>query len=119
MAWAGAFRRSARLSCGHVEQTLDQGADFPLAGPPGERLLDFPPQRLALQRLALVVVRRPTRRLVPGAGAAVAHLVILLVPGPHFHQGVHPQVEVEARLVAVHVTHLLLPGPPDLLLILE
>src|SRR5215211_7040237 len=90
--WAAAFRRAIRLSSGHVEQSLHQRPDFPLAGPAGQSLLDFPAQHLALQRLALVGVRRPARLVVPGAGAAVADLLVGLVPGPRLHQRIHPQV---------------------------
>src|SRR6516162_9722249 len=64
-------------------------------------------------------MRRPPRLAVPRTGAAVYQLFLLLLPGPGFHHTVHPQVHVEAALVAVHVTHLLLPCPFYLLDILE
>src|SRR5215471_13470819 len=64
-------------------------------------------------------MRRPTRLAVPRTGAAVCQLFFLLLPGPGFDHTVHPQVHVEASLVAVHVAHLLLPSPFYLLDILE
>src|SRR5215472_13410511 len=92
---------------------------FLLRGPPGQSLLDFPLQHFTLQCLTLVLMRRTTRLAVPRTGAAVYQLFFLLVPGPGFHHTVHPQVHVEAALVAVHVAHLLLPSTFYLLDILE
>ena len=66
------------LLCGHRQQPLRQRADFPLVGPAGQSLPDFLLQHLALQRLALVGVRRPPRLAVPGAGAAVDDLFTFL-----------------------------------------
>src|SRR5207302_1143894 len=59
-------------------------------------------------------MRRASRLAVPGAGASVHQLLILFVPGPRLHQGVHPQVQVEAALAAVDVPHLLLARTPHL-----
>src|SRR5665213_2869665 len=64
-------------------------------------------------------MRWASRLGVPRAGAAVHQILFRLVPRPSLHQAVHPQVQVEAPLVAVDVAHLLLSRPPDLLLILE
>src|SRR6516225_12449499 len=94
---------AAAGSGGQLEQALGQLAEFLLGRPAGQSLLDFGPQHLALQRLALVGVRRAARLAVPGALATVDQLFLRPLPGPHLDQGVHPQVEVEAALVAVDV----------------
>src|SRR5215472_615021 len=92
---------------------------FLLRGPAGQSLLYFPLQHLTLQCLTLVLMRRTPRLAVPRTDAAVYQLFFLLLPGPGFHHTVHPQVHVEAALVAVHITHLLLTSTFYLLNILE
>src|SRR5208283_3591079 len=71
-------------------------------------------QDVALQGLTLVLMRRATRLIVPGAGTAIHQLFLWLIPGPYLHQTIHPEVQVETGLVAVEVANLLLPRTPDL-----
>src|SRR5947207_5541563 len=80
-----------------------------------QQRLGFHPQHLALQGLALVLVRWPPALLVPGAGTPVHQLLVAALPGPRLDRAVQPAVEVEGAHVGVHVAQLLLAGPPDLL----
>ena len=65
-------------------------------------------QRLAAQGFAAIGVRWTAVGVVPGRIAAVANRIGRLVPGPTFHQRMHPQVQIEHGDVRPDVAHLLL-----------
>ena len=67
------------------------------------------------QGFTSVGVRRAPLGIVPGRVAAVAELLAAAVPGPDFHQRMHPQIQVVHGQVRPDVADLLLAGAPHLL----
>jgi len=73
----------------------------------------------ALQGFATIGVRRASVGIVPRRSTAIADFGLGLVPGPQFHQRVHPEVQMISAEVRPEVAKLLLAGPPDFLDVVE
>src|SRR5262249_38945073 len=106
-------------SCCQIEQAPREiSKSFLLCSPPHHRS-DFSPEDLALQRFALVRVRRPPLLGVPRRSAAVYQRLLGALPRPRLHEAVPQQVDRKRPDARVHVAHLLLARPPHLLDVLE
>ena len=80
----------------------------------GKRLI-FVVKGLAAESIAPIGVRWAAVGIVPGRVAAVADFGRRLVPGPAFHERLHPQIQVERGDVRPDVADLLLSSAPDFL----
>src|SRR5690349_21799566 len=102
-----------------VQELFRQFPESLRVGRPGQNRFDFPAQYLPLQRLALVLMRRPARLRVPGALTAIYQALLRPLPGPRLYRTVQPAIEVERPHVGIHVAQLLLAGPPHFFHVLE
>src|SRR5262249_35491027 len=106
-------------SGGQFEQAQSEVLKLLRLGPLLHNRLDFCPEDLALQRLALIRVRRPAVLRVPRRPPPVHQVRLGAPPRPRLHQAVQAQVARERPDPGVAVPPLLLPRPPPLLEALE
>ena len=102
-----------------AEQLFDEVADFSRQAVGTGSGRKFGAEDVAAQGFAAVGVRRASRGIVPRRSTAVAKGCIGFVPGPQFHQGMRPKVQMISSEVRPEVAKLLLAGSPYLLDVVE
>jgi len=101
------------------EQLPSEGGDFSRGAAAVQKRGIFAFEDRALQGFATIGVRRASVGIVPRRSTAIADFGLGLVPGPQFHQRVHPEVQMISAEVRPEVAKLLLAGPPDFLDVVE
>lgn len=102
-----------------MQQTPSEFLKLLSLGPLPQSRLDFLTEDLALHRLPLLRMRRPTLHAVPRTTAAVHQRLLGTRPRPDLDHAVQHQVHRKRPDAGVHVTHLLLARSPHLLDIME